>query len=765
MSPPLRIISLVTVLVHISLHAAAQGLNAQLNPTTPFTNSPPSDSGAPPPAPGYSHYGFNEDEVSPYIAPPADFPADQWGNRIPDFSQVGYRRGHVPLPNVPVAKTLLPSTDPRINDRERIQSAIDWVGRQKLQSQTLRDGTVIKTRGTVLLKAGIYRVQGSLILNRSGVVLRGEGNGPSGTIVIATGQFKHDFIHLNGMLDTSFQGHPEYQAQHGGNKLKNTNNPFIILDESPTPVADEYIPVGTMRLPVKDISNFKVGAEIIVERQASQEWIQRLGMDHIPQRPSITGEKTTVNWDPRQFELTYVRRIMAIEKRPKAGDSFAQKDTAEAAHRDHRRRRQRSPHRITHSDNPAGPLSKIRMTVDINRTGHAQPLDTTVYSPTTRVSGDEEDDDNDKENWVGRNDPRWVPGYLTLDIPLVMNMDPVYGSGIVYNYERETAIPTDVGVENMALLSDYDLNNPQDEKHGWYAVVIDHCQNCWAADLKTQHFVSGIRAAIGSKHVTIQDCVVTDPISRPDDGGRRYMFMLQGQMGLVKRCFSSDARHDFITGSRTNGPNVFVDSEGLRANNDAGPHDRWSTGTLYDNIHSATINVRNRGWMGSGQGWAGAFQVLYRCAADMKAVFQSPPGATNWIIGFDGTIGHQDNPMIDFEGSDATVIDIEPQDEPRMPRSLYWSQLVARMRDNDAKAVEALVGASGRNQYGQPSLQRMFSTPAEIKMEHDEIWSDTVMVQAKNMRLELDLGSELEDEHDLEREIFRLEQELMVDNL
>ncbi|KAF9983111.1 hypothetical protein BGZ75_005414 [Mortierella antarctica] len=760
MSPPLRIIGLVTLLVHINFHTAAQDLNTQLNAATSVNNNPASDFGPAAAAAAASYFGSDDEELCPYIAPPTDFPADQWGNRIPDFSQVGYRRGHVPLPNVPVAKILLPSTDPRINDRERIQSAIDWVGRQPLRSQTLRDGTVIKTRGTVLLRAGFYRVQGSLILNRSGVVLRGEGNGPSGTIVMATGQFKHDFIHLNGLLDSSFQGLPEYQAKHGGSKLKNTNNPFIILDKTATPVADEYIPVGTTRLPVKDISNFEVGAEIIVERKGKEAWIQRLTMDHIPPRPLSAGTQPTVSWDPRQFELTYVRKIKAIEMRPRATDTLAQVDAAEDALRDRRRQRHGSPHRKSHSDHPAGPLSNLRMTIDTNLTGRAQPIDITVYSPKTRVGDD--DDEDDDENWVGRDDPRWVPGYLTLDIPLVMNMDPVYGSGVVYNFERETSIPTDVGVENMALLSDYDESNVQDESHGWYAVLIDHCQNCWAADLKTQHFVSGIKSAIGSKHVTIQDCVVTDPISLPEAGGRRYMFMLQGQMGLVKRCFSSDARHDFITGSRTSGPNVFVDSAGLRANNDAGPHDRWTTGTLYDNIHSSTINVRNRGWMGSGQGWAGAFQVLYRCSADTKAEFQSPPGATNWIIGFNGTIGHQ---VVDFEGSDATVIGIEPQDEPRMPRSLYWSQLVARMRGKDAMAIEALVGASGKNQYAQSSLPRRFTTPAEIKMEHEEIWSDMAMVQAKNMRLELELGSELRDHHAMEREIQRLERELVVDDL
>lgn len=53
------------------------------------------------------------------------------------------------------------------------------------------------------------------------------------------------------------------------------------------------------------------------------------------------------------------------------------------------------------------------------------------------------------------------------------------------------------------------------------------------------------------------------------------------------------------------GPNVFVDSTGVDGNNDTGPHERWAMGVLYDNITCNTINVRQRSWMGSGQGWAG----------------------------------------------------------------------------------------------------------------------------------------------------------------
>jgi len=160
------------------------------------------------------------------------------------------------------------SADPRINDRARIQKAIDWVGRQPLQEFKLRDGkTVIKTRGAVLLQVGIYRIQGALILNKSGVVLRGEGNGLAGTILVAMGQFKHDFINMNGVLDSSFQGTPEYLARYGSVKAVSPKSPYVIQDRYVARVADEYVPVGTVRLPMKDVSNFKVGAEVVLETQ------------------------------------------------------------------------------------------------------------------------------------------------------------------------------------------------------------------------------------------------------------------------------------------------------------------------------------------------------------------------------------------------------------------------------------------------------------------------------------------------------------------
>ncbi|KAG0224868.1 hypothetical protein BGW42_004821 [Actinomortierella wolfii] len=827
-------------------------------------------------------------EAVPYLPPPSDFPPDRWGNQIPNFSKVGYRKGHVPLPIAPVRVTLQPSNNETADDRERIQAAIDQVGSMPLQPFTLRDGSRVLLRGAVLLKAGVYRVRGSLILNKDGVVLRGEGNSDNGTVLTATGRFVHDFIHLNGLLDPATQGAPEYQATYGASRKMRPKNRYLTGDDYATDVSNEYIPVGTTRLPVQDIRPFRKGAQVVVERPATRKWIRMIGMDRIPLRPGDEGR--TQQWDEKAFTLSFVRQVVGVQARdPKqqqqqqtpasrqkyatggknggvhkvryrngapaydafpdppdnpADDTLKQPDQEnryENGHKDQNDqagdddrdeddddwdwwadeiddgryhdqyfpshallRRSASRGTESHSvrlpradvvqqegstvDQPASKDHSSGQSPSDAITTHEKPerldiklpkLDTkeqeqakpqaSTPSETSAATADRKNVSGATKEQKGAEPAKAAPtpdgverfsvvrhhvnstgdyilepdskvdgshgnsppppstssnstrtvsevegeevddgsirGYLELDIPLVMPLDPEFGGGYVYNFERRRRIPSDIGVENIALVSEYDQTNEEDENHAWYAAIIDQCQNCWLTDLTARHFVSGFKAASGSVQVTIQDCEVTEPISKPEEGGRRYMFMLQGQMGLVKRCRAREGRHDFITGAKTSGPNVFVDSEGLEANNDAGPHDRWTVGTLYDNIKSTEIHVRNRGWFGSGQGWAGAFQVLYHCNAEDPSYFQSPPGATNWVVAHNGSFWRT---TMWFEGDDATYLQPDLKDlfpVNKVPRSLYWAQLVERSggTQDDALRIENLVGAKGRNNYQSPT--------------------------------------------------------------
>ena len=68
-------------------------------------------------------------------------------------------------------------------------------------------------------------------------------------------------------------------------------------------------------------------------------------------------------------------------------------------------------------------------------------------------------------------------------------------------------------------------------------------------------------------------------------------------------CQSTEGRHDYVTGARVCGPNVFYNCTAFQTYADIGPHHRWAVGTLYDNIITdGEINVQDRGQMGSGHG-------------------------------------------------------------------------------------------------------------------------------------------------------------------
>ncbi|KAI1318254.1 hypothetical protein EDD11_006950 [Mortierella claussenii] len=520
---------------------------------------------------------------------------DDYNNIVPDFSRVGYREGHVQLPMIPVRMTLMPTSgqNSEEDDTARIQYAIDQVSALPLE-QIGENGAAC--RGTVLLKAGVYRVAGVLVINASGVVLRGEGQGEDGTVLVATGTIQRDFILVNGLL-TSDMGAVQVQQVKARTSEMMPKNGY---KDAKKPITSThkgtYIPVGATQVPVESVMGLSTGDRIVIERPGSEEWIHDLGMDQLPPRP---GNQESAQWKKDTFTFRFERTILAIDQRSST---------------------------------------------------------------------------------------------LTIDIPMVMNLDPKYPPARIFKLNYKSPIISDVGVENLRLLSECSPTDPEDEKHAWYPIVLDNVANSWVADVTTMHFVSGIYASTWSRYITIQDCNVLNPISKPKEGGRRYQFCLSGQMGLVKRCFTNNARHDFITLARVCGPNVFVDSTGINSTNDSGPHERFAIGTLYDNITCDTLNVRQRLWKGSGQGWAGAFHVVYNCVArKSNNCFQDAPGTTNWIIGFKG--GQAAQP--EFAGQATRMLSL---DNPVEPRSLYWAQLIRRM-GGDQRRVEETVGAAFRRRY------------------------------------------------------------------
>ncbi|MFL9485304.1 hypothetical protein ACI6Q2_21155 [Chitinophagaceae bacterium LWZ2-11] len=192
---------------------------------------------------------------------------DEQGNIIPDFSRVGYYACDKPIPTVAVAITVTP-TD---NAQETIQAAIDELSKKTPDANGFR--------GAILLKKGVYKIPGSIKIEASGIVLRGEGNE---TKLVATGKGQRALIIVSGK----------------GN-----------IQEAPEKVVitDAYVPTGATSLRVTTAAGYRVGDNIIVYRPGTAAWIHDLKMD------SIQAVEGTKQWEPKEYNFRFERIITKIE--------------------------------------------------------------------------------------------------------------------------------------------------------------------------------------------------------------------------------------------------------------------------------------------------------------------------------------------------------------------------------------------------------------------------------------------------------------------
>lgn len=425
---------------------------------------------------------------------------DARGNTVPDFSAVGYRNGEVAIPTVPVAVTMGPVTG---DNRARIQAAIDQVSALPLNASGFR--------GAVLLTAGLYGVNGPLVVGASGVVLRGQGAGPTGTTLLATLRQQHTLV--------SFMGPGSSLVQSSTGKL----------------VTNPYLPIGARTCTVASGHTFAVGDLVVLRRTPNQAWINLLGMNTLHAQDS-----TCVDWTPSSYTIDFKRKVTAVS---------------------------------------------------------------------------------------GNN--------ITLDASVVDPIDPAYATGTLLKYTWTGSLEN-VGIENLRLDSEY--SSPTDELHGWDGVDFDNTQNGWARDLEVYHFgYSAVKVLPTSAFISVLNSKCFDAIALTV-GERKYSFCLGGQRNLVIGCFTRLGRHDFVTVARVAGPNVFVRCTATQQINAAGPHDRWATGTLYDNlVGDGLLNLENRRTSGTGHGWAGAQNMLWNCTSATSTV-QSPPGHINWSVGTKGNV-------------------------------------------------------------------------------------------------------------------------------
>ncbi len=274
---------------------------------------------------------------------------------------------------------------------------------------------------------------------------------------------------------------------------------------------------------------------------------------------------------------------------------------------------------------------------------------------------------------------------VTIDIPMVDSLAEEHGGGALVRLDAGQRVHH-VGIEDLRLDSEYD--HDQDEDHGWTGVLFAHAEDCWVQRITIEHVGSeAVSVTEHSRFITVQDTAMLDPVS-PLEGGNRYFFEVDEGLGvLFQRCFARDARHAFVAGSRVTGPNVWLDCLAEDSNNDDGPHHRWATGLLFDNIDTTQLRVQNRADSGSGHGWSGAQVMFWNGAVSEDFVSDAPPGSMNWVAGLVGTEG--DGQWVPGEPPGIQ----ESLDEPVLPRSLYLQQLADRLGDG---AVEGITTAAQR---------------------------------------------------------------------
>lgn len=268
---------------------------------------------------------------------------------------------------------------------------------------------------------------------------------------------------------------------------------------------------------------------------------------------------------------------------------------------------------------------------------------------------------------------------IHIDNPVVMQMDEKYGGGEIFKYTFDGRI-AEVGVTNMCLESEFE--HYEDNRHGWIGVQFDKVENCWARNLTCRYMgYSAVSCERFAKNVTVANCRCLETKS-VITGGLRYSFNNWGQQNLFMNCQSTEGRHDYVTGARVCGPNVFYNCTASQTYADIGPHHRWSIGTLYDNIVTdGEINVQDRGNWGSGHGWAGVTQVLWNCRVKCATVQNPWTSGNNYNIGMKGEKGtgrFSGRPDGIWEGQNELNV---------FPRSLYIAQLMARHKGQDLRIL------------------------------------------------------------------------------
>lgn len=264
---------------------------------------------------------------------------------------------------------------------------------------------------------------------------------------------------------------------------------------------------------------------------------------------------------------------------------------------------------------------------------------------------------------------------ITLDAPITSPLDPAWGRGYVVPVTAFNYI-TNVGIADIYFESTYASDT--DENHVWNALDFTEVEDGFVNRCTARHFVYSIAYVnTSTRKITINRSQLHDSISIIQ-GGRRYSFVLTGEMGLVSNNIGRNGRHTFVINwPAAPGPNVFVDGVSTRSFSESGSHADWNNGGLWDNISELNASVGLQVKLERPSAFCVAWNVVTN-----TITFENMPLSPNWSFGTTNTSGGP-TAWRNSTGVPSSLLGKAEQwsNGTRMPvRSLYAAQLEARLR-------------------------------------------------------------------------------------
>lgn len=547
-------------------------------------------------------------------------------------------------------------------------------------------------KGALLLERGKWYVSRGLLV-QSGVILRGEGDGADGTVIVFTseqqdatgiqigkgsgGTTEQTTTTLTGVLTRETESDlAEYRLTFDDGRFTTLNNPKFSVDYG---TLDDYL----------------------------GEWVEVT-------LPLMTTTQGNERWYSLKHDMPYeIRTISRLDLGPPAepGLNF---DAAPLM----------PETRIVDTYVPTGATQLTLQDASIFNIGDLVNVLKTTNEQWIEDLGVGERLRHIRGGREGAGKTPWQPtdyshlrtitaiadNTITLDVMLPQSIVAKHGGGTV---RKATATEdTHSGVESIRVVSNYDATQNSGSKNADYGNLRNgigiSAVDSWVRDCTILHVSYAAVRISESRFVTVRDCKSLQPVG-PVRGGKRYTYAIGGGNNvLVYNCYAEDGRHDFVIGARMAGPFVFLRSTAVRGGQSE-PHARWGVGTLYDNItmkDGGTLAAINRGDSGSGHGWAAANTVFWNSAAPRVVVFDTETvGENNFAFGYKGpALDAYDygslryaNTRAGYWGTPREGVyygyalmgsgHIQSPSEPMEPDSLFEQQLIDRIGAGQAAAV------------------------------------------------------------------------------